>query len=408
MFFHGGGFVIGDLEIYDSVAREIAIETGYPVLSVDYGLAPEEPFPAAPDDCLAAARWAAGSPSELGFTVTGLALTGDSAGGNLSIVTALDLRDAPAAVPLLAIAPMYPVVDDSNDLPSMTQFAEGYLLSAPDMKWFGRNYGCKGGEPRHHVIDRDLTDLPPTLLNLNIHATDPEVMEKFTLWVYNAPWSRASPYLVGLALGLVLGGAVNVPSPSRLVSGLLWTLSTAVALLVVLGMWNYNSHPEEQWSTGVAVSYAALHRLAWGLCIAWVIWACASGRGGPVDAFLSHPVWRPLSRLTYAPYLTSIQIMVWYAGLVREPVSCGHLYLIYWFLADLCLTFAVAAVFSLAFEWPMAALERAARERSARTTTLAAATAAIFTSTAAERRSSQDSGIHVISVSKRDFGDGND
>ena len=164
VFFHGGGFVIGDLEIYDSAAREFAIETGYPVLSVDYGLAPEEPFPAAPDDCLAAARWAAGSPAELGFTVTGLALTGDSAGANLTIVTALDLRDAPSAAPLLAIAPMYPVVDDSNDAPSMTQFAEGYLLSALDMRWFGRNYGCKGGEPRHHVIDRDLTGLPPTLL----------------------------------------------------------------------------------------------------------------------------------------------------------------------------------------------------------------------------------------------------
>ena len=164
LFFHGAGFVIGDLDIYDSVAREFGIEAGFPVLSVDYGLAPEEPFPAAPDDCLAAARWAAGSPGELGFTVTRLALTGDSAGGNLTIVAALDLRDAPAEVPVLAIAPMYPVVDDSNDASSMTKFAEGFLLSTPDMRWFGKNYGCKGGEPRHHVMDRDLTGLPPTLL----------------------------------------------------------------------------------------------------------------------------------------------------------------------------------------------------------------------------------------------------
>jgi acetyl esterase len=164
LFFHGGGFVIGDLDIYDSVAREFAVQTGYPVLSVDYGLAPEEPFPAAPDDCVAAARWAADSPDILGFTVMGLALTGDSAGGNLTIVTALDVRDSPAAVPLLAIAPMYPLVDDSNDLPSMVRFAEGFLLTAADMRWFGRQYGCRGGEPRHHVIDRDLTGLPPTLL----------------------------------------------------------------------------------------------------------------------------------------------------------------------------------------------------------------------------------------------------
>jgi acetyl esterase len=164
LFFHGGGFVMGDLDIYDSVAREFAIETGYPVLSVDYGLAPEEPFPASPDDCAAATRWAAASPSALGFTVTGLALTGDSAGGNLTIVTALDLRDAPADVPLLAMAPMYPAVDDSSRASSMTQFADGYLLTAGDMAWFGRNYGAQRGEPRHHVIDRDLSGLPPTLV----------------------------------------------------------------------------------------------------------------------------------------------------------------------------------------------------------------------------------------------------
>ncbi len=164
LFFHGGGFVIGDLEIYDSVAREVAIETGYPVLSVDYGLAPEEPFPAAPEDCIAAARWAAESPAGLGFAVTGLALTGDSAGGNLTIVTALELVQTPAAVPLLAIAPMYPVVDDSSRAPSMVKFCEGYLLSADDMGWFGRTYGAKRGEPRHHVIDRDLTGLPPTIV----------------------------------------------------------------------------------------------------------------------------------------------------------------------------------------------------------------------------------------------------
>ena len=164
LFFHGGGFVIGDLDVYDSVAREVAYHTGYPVLSVDYGLAPEEPFPAAPDDCLAAARWAAKSPATLGFSVTGLALTGDSAGGNLAIVVALDLRDAPADVPLLSIAPIYPVVDDSSRSSSMAQFAEGFFLTAGDMAWFGRTYGAARGEARHHVIDRDLTGLPPMVV----------------------------------------------------------------------------------------------------------------------------------------------------------------------------------------------------------------------------------------------------
>lgn len=233
-------------------------------------------------------------------------------------------------------------------------------------------------------------DLPPTQLNLNIHATDPDVMADFTLLVYNAPWSRAAPYIIGLALGLVLGGAVTGPKLPRAVCGLLWIRSTAVALLVLLGMWKYNSKPTSMWTPAVAVSYAALHRPAWGLCIAWVIWACSSGHGGPVDTLLSHAVWKPLSRLTYATYLTSIQLMVWYASQAREPVAVGHLYAVYWFLADLLVNLAVAAVFSLAFEWPVAALEKAMRGRSSRP--------------APDSGSPVDnSDIRISSVAKRDF-----
>merc|ERR1711893_529439 len=87
LFFHGGGFVIGDLEVYDALCTEIAHHLDLPVVSVDYRLAPEHPFPAAPDDCEAAARWIASSPAELDREITGLVITGDSAGGNLTIVT---------------------------------------------------------------------------------------------------------------------------------------------------------------------------------------------------------------------------------------------------------------------------------------------------------------------------------
>ncbi|KAF0291507.1 Nose resistant to fluoxetine protein 6 [Amphibalanus amphitrite] len=237
-------------------------------------------------------------------------------------------------------------------------------------------------------------DLPPTLLNLNRRATDPDVMADFTLLVYNAPWSRAAPYLIGLALGLMLVDPEPPKRPSRLVCGLLWALSTAVALLVVLGMWKYNSEPDSEWTPAVAVSYAALHRPAWGLCIAWVIWACAKGRGGPVNALLSHPVWWPLSRLTYATYLTSIQLMVWYVSQAREPVAGSHLWLVFWFLADLVVNVAIAAVFSLAFEWPAAALEKAARKRAAATKEPEPAN---------ENPSNGDSMIRVLSLSRRDF-----
>ena len=87
-FFHGGGFVIGDIETHASFCAEMARVLDLPVVSVDYRLAPEHRWPAAPDDCEAAARWLAESPAALGRTVTALVLAGDSAGGNLAIVTA--------------------------------------------------------------------------------------------------------------------------------------------------------------------------------------------------------------------------------------------------------------------------------------------------------------------------------
>ena len=252
----------------------------------------------------------------------------------------------------------------------MQLFLVGPLLVLPALRWPRAGAVLLAAAAVISVIIPGVItyvlDLPPALLNVNVHATDPAVMSDFTLLVYNAPWSRAAPYVVGLALGLLLGGVWPAPRLSRPVCGLLWTLSTAGALLVLLGMWRYNSQPDASWTPAVAVSYAALHRPAWALCVGWVIWACASGRGGPVDALLSHAVWRPLSRLTYATYLTSIQLMVWYASLQRQPIAAGHLAALYWFLADLAVNVAVAAVFSLAFEWPTATLEKALREWSSR------------------------------------------
>src|SRR3546814_4522502 len=92
VFFHGGGFVLGDLDTHAHFCAEAARQLDLPVIAVDYRLAPENPWPAGPDDCEAAARWIAGSPEQLGRVVTGLALCGDSGGGKLSIVTAMALR----------------------------------------------------------------------------------------------------------------------------------------------------------------------------------------------------------------------------------------------------------------------------------------------------------------------------
>ena len=164
LFIHGGGFVIGDLEVYHALCTEIVQALDLPVVSVDYRLAPEHPFPAAPDDCEAAARWIASSPSELGFDVTGLVITGDSAGGNLTIVTTNQLVQDPAAVPVIVQAPIYPVASDVSQHESLQHFAEGYFLTSAQMGWFTRQYGGEASDERHTPLPGSRSGTPPTVV----------------------------------------------------------------------------------------------------------------------------------------------------------------------------------------------------------------------------------------------------
>jgi acetyl esterase len=164
VFFHGGGFVIGDLDTHASFCAEVSRTLDLPVLAIDYRLAPEHRWPAAPDDCEAAARWAAASPAALGRTVTGLVVCGDSAGGNLAIVTAMALRDAPAAVPVIAQLPFYPATDTSREYPSYAQFAEGFLLTRDSMEWFNAAYQAEAEHIRTSPLKGDLADMPPAVV----------------------------------------------------------------------------------------------------------------------------------------------------------------------------------------------------------------------------------------------------
>jgi acetyl esterase/lipase len=164
IFFHGGGFVIGNIETHDGLCAETARMLDLPVVSIDYRLAPEYPFPAAPDDCIASARWIASSPQELGLEVTGLIPAGDSAGGNLAAVTSLALRDEPADVPVIAQWLIYPATDMRADGGSMSDFAEGFLLEAETMAWFGNHYGGDETDWRLNPVLKDTEGLPPTVL----------------------------------------------------------------------------------------------------------------------------------------------------------------------------------------------------------------------------------------------------
>ncbi len=164
VFYHGGGFVIGDLDSHASFTAEMARTLDLPVIAIDYRLAPEAPFPAAPDDCEAATRWIAESPSQIGRAVTSLILCGDSAGGNLAIVTAAALRDAPAKVPVIAHLAFYPATDSSKDYPSYSEFADGYLLTKASMDWFLDAYKGEVTHIRSSPLLGDLSGMPPAVV----------------------------------------------------------------------------------------------------------------------------------------------------------------------------------------------------------------------------------------------------
>ena len=163
LFFHGGGFVIGDLDTHNSLCTELSHVLDLPVLAVHYRLAPEHPFPAAPDDCEAAARWLAASPAELGRTVTGLVTIGGSAGGNLATVTARALCDQPAAAPMLLQVLLYPATDESQD-GSMETFAEGHFLTKGVMEWFMDLYKPESGNPRAYPLLADAAGMCPSIV----------------------------------------------------------------------------------------------------------------------------------------------------------------------------------------------------------------------------------------------------
>lgn len=164
VFFHGGGFVIGDLDTHASFCAEMSRQLDLPVIAVHYRLAPEHPFPAAPEDCEAAARWVAGSAAELGLTVTGLVLAGDSAGGNLTVVTAMALRDGPAAVPVIAQFPVYPTVDKAEHYASYDLFNVGRVLTKEGMAWFDAAYAITEGDWRGAPLHGDHHGMPPTVV----------------------------------------------------------------------------------------------------------------------------------------------------------------------------------------------------------------------------------------------------
>ena len=164
VYFHGGGWVIGDLDTHDGPCRFLATHADAVVLSVDYRLAPEHPFPAAVEDAFAAFAWASSHAGEIGADPSRIAVGGDSAGGNLAAAVSLLARDGGAPAPAMQLL-IYPVTDAVGGQASRDLFAEGFLLTKGDMNWFERHYlpdGSASGDPRVSMLRaEDLTGLPP-------------------------------------------------------------------------------------------------------------------------------------------------------------------------------------------------------------------------------------------------------
>jgi acetyl esterase len=163
-FYHGGGFVIGDLDTHHALCTEIAALADLPLVAVHYALAPEAPFPAAILDCEAATRWVASSPAELGLTASGIITIGDSAGGNATVVVSQLLGANPAAVPVVLQVPIFPLVADANGSASMAQFSEGFVLTAETMAFFDAAYAADRSDPRGFPILSDHSAAPPTIV----------------------------------------------------------------------------------------------------------------------------------------------------------------------------------------------------------------------------------------------------
>lgn len=168
VFYHGGGFVFGDLDTHDSACRLICRDAGVHVLSVDYRLAPEHPAPAAVDDCHAAYRWALENAAELGADPQRVAVGGDSAGGCLAAVVTRLARDAGDPIPALQWL-IYPVTDMRGGTRSRSLLADGFLLTRDDMDWFESTYLAGSDidvtDPRvSPLLADDLSGLSPALV----------------------------------------------------------------------------------------------------------------------------------------------------------------------------------------------------------------------------------------------------
>ncbi|XP_045112513.1 nose resistant to fluoxetine protein 6-like isoform X1 [Portunus trituberculatus] len=203
-------------------------------------------------------------------------------------------------------------------------------------------------------------DLPPTYVNNPLVM--PEKTDGYTNKIYPMPWTRASPWLAGVWLGYIFYKQGNTKYKMNALTVCVgWTVATITGLLVVFGMFSYNRVVVPMpYEVMTQVVYGGGHRLAWGAVLAWVVFACHNGYGGVVNGFLSHPVWQPVSRLTYTTYLLALPVQY----IIHCNTSQGgayyfsHLNMLISTVGAVVVTLPLALLLSLLAESPVVGLER--------------------------------------------------
>ena len=182
--------------------------------------------------------------------------------------------------------------------------------------------------------------------------------------LYIVPWCRFQPYILGLIFGYFLHKMRGQPklkiNPYFLVW--IWAIIGAIGCVTVYGLYPYVQEfikePGMVGSLAARVAYNGLHRIAWSICVGWVILACTKGAGGPVNSILSWPAWIPLARLSYCIYLVHMTVIAYFVSIITYSVTFSHSLALYWILAMLCFSIFVAYIMSMLFEIPLAHMEK--------------------------------------------------
>ena len=178
--------------------------------------------------------------------------------------------------------------------------------------------------------------------------------------LYNKPYTRIAPYIVGIWLGYLLvikNNRVRLGKAKLLIG---WCVAIAIGLSVVYGLYDfYKDYPSTKiGGEGESLFYISTSRLAWSLALAWVIFVCAVGYGGPVNSFLSWKVWAPLGRLTYCSYIVHPAVIFYLSLNMEKPLHYTDLVMIQVYIAGLVISYCVAFVLSMTVEAPMLSLEK--------------------------------------------------